>query len=92
MHCITLPSRCDRGAAADLHAELNERLGEGPLSIDGGGVAQLGLPVLQLLLSARQTADRKGHALSITMSEKMLSMLRTAGVDADALAGSETRS
>lgn len=91
MESITLPSRCDRNAAIALYPELRDGLASGPVSIDGSAVSQIGLAALQLLLSARQTADRTGQQLSMTLSDKSRSILATAGVDADALAGNEPK-
>jgi ABC-type taurine transport system substrate-binding protein len=91
MHVITLPSRCDLAAARNLHPGLGTLLADGGVAIDGSQVAQLGLPVLQLLVSARQTADRRGHALTITLPDRMQDLLKTAGIDPDMLAGREAR-
>jgi anti-anti-sigma regulatory factor len=88
MHQVTLPSRCDRASAIALHGELRDKLKAGPVAIDGSDVAALGQTMLQLLLSARQTADRNGQTLTITPSEKMRATLINAGADPDMLCGS----
>ncbi|WP_017670593.1 STAS domain-containing protein [Blastomonas sp. AAP53] len=84
---MTLPSRCDRPAAITFHPELRNYLLKGPVEIDGTDVSQLGQAMLQLLLSARQTATRTGHSLTIIMSEKMRTTLAGAGADPDTLSG-----
>ena len=87
MHQVTLPSRCDRASAISLHAELRDKLKAGPVAIDGSDVTALGQALLQLLLSARQTANRAGQSLTITPSEKMRATLTNAGADPDMLCG-----
>ncbi|PXW79413.1 STAS domain-containing protein [Blastomonas natatoria] len=84
---LTLPSRCDRAAAIALHPELRDKLKAGPVTLDGSDVSALGQAMLQLLLSARQTANRTGQSLTITPSEKMRSTLTNAGADPDMLCG-----
>lgn len=87
MYTILLPARCDRSAAITLYPELRDRLAEGEVVIDGSDVTQLGQAMLQLLLSARQTATRHGQALSIILSDKMRSTLAMAEANPDMLAG-----
>lgn len=57
MTSITLPERCDRAAAEALLPELIAALGSGPLEIDARECRQVGQAMLQLLISARQTAE-----------------------------------
>ncbi len=87
MHHMTLPSRCDRASAIAMHGELRDQLRAGPVTIDGSDVAQLGQAMLQLLLSARQTANRHGQSLTVTLSEKMRATLTNVGADPDMLSG-----
>ena len=57
MSSITLPARCDRAAAEALLPEMIAALGSGPLQIDARECRQIGQAMLQLLISARQTAE-----------------------------------
>ena len=57
MSSITLPARCDRAAAEALLPEMIAALGSGPLQIDARECRQVGQAMLQLLISARQTAE-----------------------------------
>jgi anti-anti-sigma regulatory factor len=87
MRHMSLPTRCDRAAAITFHPELRTHLLKGPVEIDGRDVAQIGQAMLQLLLSARQTATKTGHSLNIIMSEKMRATLSNAGADPDMVGG-----
>ena len=87
MRHMSLPSRCDRAAAIALHPELRNYLQKGPVEIDGNDVAHLGQAMLQLLLSARQTATKAGQSFTIIMSEKMRATLTGAGADPEMLSG-----
>ena len=89
MHTIQLPGRCDRSAATAVHTELRDHLAAGPVTIDGSSVVQIGQSALQVLLSARQSADRAGQKLTVVLSDKMQATLATVGIDTDALAGKE---
>jgi anti-anti-sigma regulatory factor len=55
MPMITLPSVCDRAAAAALYPELAESLGPAPLAVDAGRVERVGQAMLQLLVSAARS-------------------------------------
>jgi hypothetical protein len=55
MSSIILPERCDRAAAEALLPELIAAIGSGALEIDARGCRQIGLAMLQMLVSARQT-------------------------------------
>jgi anti-anti-sigma regulatory factor len=57
MSSIILPVRCDRAAAEALLPEMIASLGSGPLQIDARECRQIGQAMLQLLISARQTAE-----------------------------------
>ncbi len=87
MRHMSLPTRCDRAAAIAFHPELRTHLLKGAVEIDGRDVAQIGQAMLQLLLSARQTATKTGHSLNIIMSEKMCATLSNAGADPDMVGG-----
>ena len=52
---ITLPSICDRSAAAALYPEFAESLGPVPLVVDAARVERIGQAMLQLLVSAARS-------------------------------------
>lgn len=64
MSRITLPERCDRGAAQTLLPEFVALLGSGPVEIDGSRVAQIGQAMLQLLVSARASFEHSAISAS----------------------------
>ena len=57
MHMITLPVRCDRAAAEALLPEFHAALGTGALAIDASATTHIGQAMLQVLVSARQSAE-----------------------------------
>lgn len=58
MQEITLPSRCDRMAAAAFYPELNDAVGApSPLRVDASNVEQIGQAMLQILVAAAQGSD-----------------------------------
>ena len=57
MHTITLPARCDRGAAETLLPEFLAALGGGAFNVDATATTHLGAAMLQVLVSARQTIE-----------------------------------
>ncbi len=63
MTSIALPPVVDLAAVATLAEAL--RAAPGPVTIDAGAVERIGAAGLQLLLSARATAEVAGHVLAI---------------------------
>ena len=80
---IALPTRCDRAAAEALLPELVAALGNGPLEIDASGTTQIGQAMLQVLVSARRTAD----GAQITPSLELREIAALVGLDDILLAG-----
>jgi len=80
---IVLPSRCDRAAAEALLPEMVAALGNGPLDIDASGTTQAGQAMLQLLVSARRTAD----GAQITPSADLREIASQAGLEDILFAG-----
>lgn len=78
---LTLPARCDRQAADELFPRLREAVASGDVAIDGSAVIQMGHAMLQLLLSARKTASVQRAALTVSMSDAMLTSLKAIGAD-----------
>jgi len=79
MTTITLPQRCDRAAAEALLPELVAALGPAPIEIDGRDVMQIGLAMLQLLVSARHS----GAGAAIAASPALDEAARLAGLAAE---------
>ncbi|MFM5908397.1 MAG: hypothetical protein ACKOPO_12575 [Novosphingobium sp.] len=52
---IKLPARCDRAAVLSLAPEMRAAVGNAAIQIDGSAVEQVGLALLQLLVSARRS-------------------------------------
>lgn len=71
--CLALPAQCGNAAAARLHGALLEAAGRGAVRIDASQVSSVGQSVLQLLLSARRTAEVGGTAFEIASSSAELS-------------------
>jgi len=66
MTSFPLPGRLDTAAAAPLRAALLERIERSvPLLFDGSRVEHAGLACLQLLASARATADARGLVFGV---------------------------
>lgn len=63
--CLALPAQCGNAATRDLHGALLEAAGAGAIRIDASAVSSIGQSVLQLLLSARRTAESGGQAFDI---------------------------
>ena len=78
---LILPARCDRQAADELLPRLREAVASGDVTVDGSAVVQIGKAMLQLLLSARKTASVRRAALTMSMSDAMLTSLKTIGAD-----------
>ncbi|WP_088307761.1 STAS domain-containing protein [Novosphingobium sp. B 225] len=57
MQTITLPERCDRGAAEVLLPEFATACASGPVLVDASAVSHAGLAMLQLLASARRSCE-----------------------------------
>lgn len=74
---IVLPGRCDRATAEALLPEMVAAIGNGPLEIDARGTTQAGQAMLQLLVSARRTAD----GAQITPSAELREIAAQAGLD-----------
>lgn len=82
MTTLVLPPNCDRVAVGELAADLPDALAKGPVEIDGSAVTAFGQCAIQLLLSARRTADLADVALQIVPSAPMSAALRLTGADA----------
>lgn len=67
MPTILLPERCDRAAAEALVGDFVAALGAGPITVDASKVTHVGQAMLQLLLSARRSAE----GLTITSSSAL---------------------
>ena len=76
MNTVLLPAACSRTAAEALLPELVAAMGQGPVTIDGSAVTQVGQAVLQLLVSAR----RSGEGATITPSPALLDAAMLAGL------------
>lgn len=85
MITLVLPSNCDRAAVGELAAELPDALAKGSVELDGSAVTAFGQCAVQLLLSARRTADLADVALRIVPSPAMTATLRLTGADAELL-------
>lgn len=83
MSSITLPARCDRAAAEALLPEMIAALGSGPLQIDARECRQVGQAMLQLLISARQTAE----GAVITPSRELEEIARLTGLSDELFSG-----
>lgn len=79
MSTISLPSRCDRAAAEALLPEMIAALGSGPLAIDARQCSQIGLSMLQILVSARRT----GEGAVIDASTALRETARRLGLEAE---------
>lgn len=76
MQTITLPDRCDRGAAEILLPELANACASGPVRIDASAASHMSLAMLQLLASARRSSE----ALAITASPALHEAARLTGL------------
>ncbi|WP_066478641.1 MULTISPECIES: STAS domain-containing protein [unclassified Sphingomonas] len=81
MHIIALPARCDATAVDAVLPELIAALASGPTTIDGSHVVQIGQAGLQLLVSARKSADAGNRALSIIASDPLRDIASVTGLD-----------
>ncbi len=81
MRTINLPAHCDRAAVAALLPEIIHAIDAGDLLIDGGAVTRAGQSLLQLLLSARATAEAQNRAFTISASEALRGCAQLAGVE-----------
>lgn len=79
MNTVLLPAACTRTAAEALYPELLAAMGQGPVTIDGSGVTQVGQAVLQLLVSAR----RSGDGATIAPSPALLDAAELAGLTSE---------
>ena len=86
MTTIPLPQHFDTRAAAALAPDLRVALADGgnaAIVLDGGPVERIGQAGLQLLVSARRTADAAGRPLSIEpASAAMRAAAALTGADA----------
>jgi anti-anti-sigma regulatory factor len=73
--------------AATLRSDLMQALATGDLFIDTSASTELDCSILQVLLSARQTALQQGHALYITapISGALATLLARLALPADSL-------
>lgn len=76
MSTIILPSRCDRAAAEALLPEMVAALGGGALKIDARECTHIGQAMLQLLISARRSAE----GAHIEASQTLRDMARQVGL------------
>ncbi|MBA4049305.1 MAG: chemotaxis protein CheX [Sphingomonas sp.] len=81
MTTLTLPTRCDRPAAAALLPELRAAVAAGGVAIDGAEVAHFGQAMLQLLLSARKMLAAQKQPMPVTASPAMQAALATADAE-----------
>ena len=77
MQTITLPERCDRGAAEMLLPEFVSACTAGAVQVDGRQVTHAGLALLQLLASARRSCE----ALTIAPSPPLREAAELTGLD-----------
>lgn len=77
MQTITLPARCDRGAAEALLPDFIAACAAGPVTVEGADVTHAGLAMLQLLASARRTCE----ALRIIPSSALSEAARLTGLE-----------
>jgi anti-anti-sigma regulatory factor len=73
--------------AAALRSDLMQALAEGDLFIDTSATTELDCSILQVLLSARQTALLQGHTLYITapIGGALATLLARLALPADSL-------
>lgn len=76
MPTIILPERCDRAAAESLVGDFVAALGSGAIEVDASKVTHIGQAMLQLLLSARRSAD----GLTIVSSQALDEAARLTGL------------
>lgn len=79
---ITLPARCDRAAIVGLVDPILAALGAGAVTIDAREVVKPGQALLQLLFSARKTAESLGQTCTILPSETLREVAEMAGASA----------
>jgi anti-anti-sigma regulatory factor len=77
MQTITLPERCDRGAAEALLPEFTSACAGGPVRVDASAVTYAGLAMLQLLTSARRSCE----GLQIAASPALRDAARLTGLE-----------
>lgn len=83
MTTITLPERCDRSAAEAMLPELLAAVGSEPVAVDGSKVRQVGLSMMQLLVSARRT----GSGITIEASDALKEAADLTGLAEDLFEG-----
>lgn len=81
MTIIPLPARCDRQAIVQLVDPIIAALGEGPVTLDASEVAKPGQALLQLLLSARKTAEQLGQGCLVKPSEALRELAAMVGAE-----------
>ncbi|MBX9797128.1 STAS domain-containing protein [Sphingomonas sp.] len=79
---INLPARCDRQAIVGLVDPILAALNAGAVTIDAREVAKPGQALLQLLYSARKTAESLGQTCTILPSDALREMAEMAGAHA----------
>lgn len=80
MPAIILPERCDRGAVEALLPQFLDAMAKGPVEIDASSVTQAGQMLLQLLASARRSAN--GWGVTIMPSSALLDAAELSGLSA----------
>lgn len=81
MSMITLPLVIDRTTAGALVAQLDSALQPGvDLVLEGRDVARIGQSGLQLLLSAKLTAQSRGTEMTVHASAAMAAAAELAGL------------
>ncbi|OYV38070.1 MAG: hypothetical protein B7Z80_11085 [Rhodospirillales bacterium 20-64-7] len=77
---VTLPASLDLAAAAALRTEFLSKRGQ-PLCVEGGNVARVGIPCLQVLLAARQAwVDDQVDWASANFSPEFVAALNELGI------------
>ena len=77
MQTITLPERCDRGAAEMLLPDFVSACTASAVQVDGSQVTHAGLALLQLLASARRSCE----TLTIVASAALREAAALTGLD-----------
>jgi anti-anti-sigma regulatory factor len=80
MQIIHLPAECDSKAIKQLMPELDTAIAAGAVTVDASATRRIGQTLLQLLLSARETARFHGVALDISGSAALDDAARLTGL------------